>query len=171
MSQPVAPSKCIEQVELPWMPIFSSTALQTTPLRRPGEPSSLTRTFGARNSEMPLTPAGAPSMRASTRWMMLSVRSCSPAEMKIFSPVIANEPSALRTARVFSIPRSVPQCGSVRFIVPVHSPDVIFGRYFAFSSAEPCVCSAAAAPLVRPGYIEKARLAESWYSLSATLTK
>ena len=26
------------------------------------------------NSEMPFTPAGAPSMRASTRWMMLSVQ-------------------------------------------------------------------------------------------------
>ena len=25
-------------------------------------------------------------------------------------------------------PRSVPHCGSVRFIVPVHSPVVIFGR-------------------------------------------
>ena len=31
-------------------------------------------------------PAGAPSMRASTRWMMLSARSCSPAEMKILVP-------------------------------------------------------------------------------------
>ena len=50
--------------------------------RRPG-------TFGTMNSEMPLMPAGAPSMRASTRWTMFSVRSCSPAEMKIFWPVIA----------------------------------------------------------------------------------
>ena len=32
-------------------------------------------------------PAGAPSMRASTRWMMFSVMSCSPAEMKILVPV------------------------------------------------------------------------------------
>ena len=31
-------------------------------------------------------------------------------------------------ARVLMRPRSVPQCGSVRFIVPVHSPVVIFGR-------------------------------------------
>ena len=36
----------------------------------------------------PLTPSGAPSIRASTRWMMFSARSCSPAEMKIFVPVI-----------------------------------------------------------------------------------
>ncbi len=77
---------------------------------------------------MPLVPAGAPSMRASTRWMMLSVRSCSPAEMKIFWPVMAKEPSGWRTAFVLMRPRSVPQCGSVRFIVPVHSPVVIFGR-------------------------------------------
>ena len=39
-------------------------------------------------SEMPFVPSGAPSMRASTRWTMFSVRSCSPAEMKIFWPVI-----------------------------------------------------------------------------------
>ena len=77
---------------------------------------------------MPFTPAGAPSMRASTRWTMFSARSCSPAEMKIFWPEIANEPSPLRTARVLISPRSVPQCGSVRFIVPVHSPEVILGR-------------------------------------------
>jgi hypothetical protein len=44
--------------------------------------------FGTMNSEMPLTPSGAPSMRASTRWMMLSDMSCSPAEMKIFWPEI-----------------------------------------------------------------------------------
>jgi hypothetical protein len=76
------------QVELPWMPIFSSTFEQTTPLRSPSEPSSFTRNFGTTNSEMPFTPSGAPVIRASTRWMMFSARSCSPAEMKIFEPVI-----------------------------------------------------------------------------------
>ncbi len=39
-------------------------------------------------SEMPLTPAGAPAMRASTRWTMFSARSWSPEEMKIFWPVM-----------------------------------------------------------------------------------
>ena len=34
-------------------------------------------------------PAGAPSIRARTRWTMFSSRSCSPAEMKIFVRVIA----------------------------------------------------------------------------------
>ena len=38
---------------------------------------------GTRNRLMPCVPAGAPGRRASTRWMMFSVRSCSPAEMKI----------------------------------------------------------------------------------------
>ena len=48
-----------------------------------------TRIFGTTKSEMPLVPGGAPSMRASTRWMMFSARSCSPAEMKILVPEIA----------------------------------------------------------------------------------
>ena len=33
--------------------------------------------------------SGAPGVLASTRWMMFSARSCSPAEMKILVPVIA----------------------------------------------------------------------------------
>ena len=70
------------------MPIFSSIEPQETPLRAPSEPSSLTASLGTTNSEMPLVPAGAPSMRASTRWMMFSAMSCSPAEMKILVPVI-----------------------------------------------------------------------------------
>ena len=76
------------QVALPWMPIFSSIEPQETALRSPGLPSASSWNFGTMNSEMPLTPAGAPSMRASTRWTMLSARSCSPAEMKIFWPEI-----------------------------------------------------------------------------------
>ncbi len=37
---------------------------------------------------MPRVPGGPSGNRASTRWMMFSVRSCSPAEMKILVPVI-----------------------------------------------------------------------------------
>jgi hypothetical protein len=70
------------------MPIFSSSEPQVTGLRSPSEPSSPTMNFGTMNSEMPFTPSGAPSMRARTRWMMLSDMSCSPAEMKIFWPEI-----------------------------------------------------------------------------------
>ena len=71
------------------MPILRSIAPQETPFCAPSAPSSPTRIFGTTKSEMPLVPAGAPSMRASTRWMMFSARSCSPAEMKILVPVIA----------------------------------------------------------------------------------
>src|SRR5689334_24823947 len=59
------------------MPILCSIEPQVTPLRAPTEPSALTRNFGTTNSDTPLMPDGAPSMRASTRWMMLSARSCS----------------------------------------------------------------------------------------------
>jgi len=44
-------------------------------------------TFGTRNSEMPRDPSGASGNFARTKWTMLSVRSCSPPEQKIFSPV------------------------------------------------------------------------------------
>ena len=70
------------------MPILCSIEPQVTPLRAPSEPSALTRILGTTNSDTPLMPAGAPSIRASTRWMMFSVRSCSPDEMKILVPVI-----------------------------------------------------------------------------------
>ena len=59
---------------------------------------------------------------------MFSARSCSPELMKILLPVMVYEPSAFGSALVRSNPRSVPQCGSVRHMVPVHSPVVIFGR-------------------------------------------
>ena len=43
---------------------------------------------GTMNKEMPLTVSGAPTILARTRWMMFSVRSCSPEEMKILVPVM-----------------------------------------------------------------------------------
>jgi hypothetical protein len=45
--------------------------------------------LGTINNEIPLVPAGASGRRARTIWIMFSVKSCSPAEMKIFVPVIA----------------------------------------------------------------------------------
>src|SRR5438445_225981 len=42
--------------------------------------------LGTTNSELPLTPSGAVGVRANTRWMMFSVRSCSPKLMNIFCP-------------------------------------------------------------------------------------
>ena len=52
------------------------------------EPSSFGRYLGTTNRLIPFTPLGASGSRARTRWMMFSVRSWSPAEMKILLPVI-----------------------------------------------------------------------------------
>ena len=87
-SQPTDSSWPITQVALPWMPIFSSRPRQFTELRAPGLPSASGMNFGTMNRLMPRVPAGAPSMRASTRWMMFSVRSCSPPLIQIFWPLI-----------------------------------------------------------------------------------
>ncbi|MNI53960.1 hypothetical protein D3C73_1088210 [compost metagenome] len=84
--KPVAPSKFITQVALPWMPILCSREPQDTALRAPTEPSAFGMNFGTMNREMPLVPAGASGRRASTMWTMLSAMSCSPAEMKILVP-------------------------------------------------------------------------------------
>ncbi|MNE20416.1 hypothetical protein D3C80_1135350 [compost metagenome] len=85
--QPVAPSKFITQVADALMPILCSMEPQDSALFSPSEPSALTSTFGTRNSEMPFGPAGASGRRASTRWMMFSVRSWSPPVMKILLPL------------------------------------------------------------------------------------
>ncbi len=58
----------------------------------------------------------------------------------------------------------MPQCGSVRFIVPVHLPVTMFGTKRCLSSSEPFTSSEAIAPDVRPWYISKLWLAESTYS-------
>ncbi|MNP52012.1 hypothetical protein D3C76_1463730 [compost metagenome] len=90
---------------------------------------------------------------------MFSARSWSPAEMKIFVPVMRKLPSAKGSARLRSRPRSVPQCGSVRFMVPVQRPSIIGGRNSAFCCSVPPLAMALAAPWVNPANIEKARLA------------
>src|SRR5690606_8112965 len=150
------------------MPIFSSSRAHFTPLRAPSVPSASGMNFGTMNSEMPLVPDGASGRRASTRCTMFSARSCSPDEMKILVPVIRQLPSACGSAFVRSRPRSVPQCGSVRHIVPVHSPETNFGMYSAFCSGVPCACRQSYAPCVRPGYIAQAWLPEfiiSWNAM------
>ena len=60
--------------------------------------------------------------------MMFSLNSCSPKLMKIFVPVMRYEPSSCLTALVRTAPTSDPASGSVRFIVPVHSPLTILVR-------------------------------------------
>ncbi len=135
-SQPTASSNEIWQVAEAFMPILCSRPDVVTPLRAPGRPSSLGSSFGTRKRLMPLIPFGASGSRASTRWMMFSVRSWSPEEMKILEPVTAKLPSSRGTARVRSRPRSVPQCDSVRHIVPDQVPSTIFGRKRRFSSSD-----------------------------------
>jgi hypothetical protein len=68
----------------PMIPILCSIAEVWTSLLAPVS----TRFLGTMKSESPLVPGGAPSTRASTRWMMFFARSWSPAEMKILVPVI-----------------------------------------------------------------------------------
>ncbi len=85
-------------------------------------PASAKRRLGTANSETPLMPAGAPSMRASVRCTMFSVRSWSPPEMKILAPLMRKWPSRVGVARVATSARLEPACGSVSAMVPVHSP-------------------------------------------------
>ena len=60
---------------------------RVTSLGSPSVPSAFDAdACGTMKSVRPLVPAGAPSTRASTRWMMFSARSWSPPEMKIFVP-------------------------------------------------------------------------------------
>ncbi len=71
---------------LSMIPIFFSSAPQASAFLAPTAPSGFGKNFGQTKSEMPRTPDGASGKRASTRCTMFSVRSCSPAEMKIFVP-------------------------------------------------------------------------------------
>ena len=160
------------QVAEPWMPILLSTPPHTRFfLLLSSEPSALSKYLGTRNSEMPSVPAGASGSLASTMWMMFSTMSCSPHEMKILVPFSLNDPSASGSARVLQIPRSVPQCGSVRHIVPLHSPELIFVMYFSFSSSLACSASVLMAPMLRPGYMPQDQLAEPISSEVTNLTE
>jgi hypothetical protein len=85
--------------------------------------------FGTMKRLIPFVPSAPSGNRASTRWQTFDTRSLSPQVMKIFCPVIAKVPSPFGSAFERSAPTSEPACGSVRFIVPDHSPEVSFGRY------------------------------------------
>merc|ERR1719424_1709424 len=97
---------------------------------------------------------------------MLSVMSWSPQLMKIFVPVILYEPSSCGTALVFTCPGSEPHCGSVRHIVPVHSPEIMRCAYLSTSSFVPCDSSVLIAPLDRPGYITHVQFAAAAISVA-----
>ncbi|MCY1376964.1 hypothetical protein D9M69_644990 [compost metagenome] len=63
----MAPSKFITQVAEALMPILCSIEPQDRLLRSPNAPLASTMSFGTRNSEMPLGPAGASGSLANTR--------------------------------------------------------------------------------------------------------
>jgi hypothetical protein len=72
-SQASLSPNAITQVGEAWMPSLCSMETQRTSLSVPS-----LRILGTRNSEMPRVPGGASGRRASTRWTMLSAKSCSP---------------------------------------------------------------------------------------------
>ncbi len=90
--------------------------------------------------------------------------------MKIFWPVIRHDPSSAGTARVVNAPTSEPACGSVRFIVPVHSPETIFVTYVSRCSSLPWCSSMSMAPWVSNGHSEKPMFAAVNVSCIATPT-
>ena len=80
-------------------------------------------------------------------------------------------PSSCGTAFVRIAARSEPACGSVRFIVPVHSPATIFGRYACFSASEPLSSIASIAPAVSIGQSSKAMFDAFHISSTAAATR
>ena len=90
--------------------------------------------------------------------------------MKIFWPVIRHDPSSAGTARVVRAPTSEPAWGSVRFIVPDHSPVTIFGRYTSRCASLPLCSSMSMAPWVSSGHSEKPMFADVSSSCIATPT-
>ena len=166
MAPPLSPN-CSTAVGLALMPSLCSIDTQCASLRAPSEPSALTRNFGTTNSEIPFTPSGAPGVRASTRWTMFSAISCSPHVIKIFVPKILNVPSPTGSARVRTSARSEPAWGSVRFIVPVHSPEMSLGTNSCFCSSVPAVSKASIAPSVSNGHSANDRFAAFSISMQA----
>ena len=144
------------QVGDPWMPSLCSIATVSTPFRSPSEPSAFTRYFGATNRDSPFAPSGASGVRASTRCTMFSATSWSPHVMKIFWPLIDHEPSPRGVAIVRIAPRSVPAPGSVRFIVPVHSPLTSLVRYVSRSSSDAAASRAWICPALSSQHSAKA---------------
>ena len=80
-------------------------------------------------------------------------------------------PSFCGTARVRTAERSEPACGSVRTIVPVHSPETSFGRYARLSASEPSSSRASMAPRVSMGQSAKETLAPFHISSTSAETR
>src|SRR5450830_1266994 len=65
--------------------------------------------------------------------------------MKILVPKILYVPSSWGTARVRTAARSEPACGSVKFMVPGHLPEINSSRKRTFCCSEPAVINASMA--------------------------
>ena len=108
----------ISQVVETLRPILCSRLVTLAPLRSPSSPVSRSIwNLGTMNSDRPLVPGPAPSGRASTKWMTLSVMSDSPEVMNRLTPVTFQVPSAFSVALVRPAPTSEPASGSVSTIV------------------------------------------------------
>ena len=117
---PRSPPKVSSQVVETLRPILCSMLVTLTPLRSPSEPSGFTWYLGTRNMDRPLVPGAAPSGRASTRWKMFSVRSCSAPVMNRLTPSMCQVPSGCCIALARPAPTSEPASGSVSTIVAPH---------------------------------------------------
>ena len=162
INSPTAPPFCPNastQVGLAWMPSLCSTDRQRTSLRAPSEPSGSIRNFGHQEQRDALDALG--RVRRARQHhvddvvgeIVLAVGDENLLALQLVPP------AAERTARVRTAARSEPACGSVRFMVPVHSPDTIFGRYVRFCRSEPLRWIASIAPRVSMGQSAKAMFA------------
>ena len=78
---------------------------------------------------MPGPPApSTPTGRASTRWMMFSLMSCSPEVMNRLTPSMCQEPSSCGMALVRPAPTSEPASGSVSTMVAPHWRSIMMLR-------------------------------------------
>ena len=121
------------------------------------------------NMERPLVPGpptpSTPAGRASTRWTMFSLRSCSPEVMKRLTPSMFHEPSALGVALLRPAPTSEPASGSVRTIVAPHSRSTMISA-IRWSRSLPARCTTAANAGPQP-YIQTGALDPSTSSAMA----
>ncbi len=128
-SQPVAPSKFITQVALPWMPILCSIEPQLMPLRSPGVALGVGQEL--RHDEQRDALGALRRVRQARQHEVDDVLghvvlAAGDEDLGAGDRIGARRP--VGSALVRRMPRSVPQCGSVRHMVPVHSPDTSFGR-------------------------------------------
>ena len=123
-SVPTAPSRSIWQVALPWMPILCSSAVQKIGLRAPRRAVGLDLELGHHEQRDALAAGRCVGQAGQHQVHDVGgqvVLAGADEDLLPGEPVgaVGRPPGS---ALVRSMPRSVPQCGSVRHMVPVHSP-------------------------------------------------